>query len=146
MFDITEQTVKAWSSEFASYLSPTATPSKGKKRRFTRSDLEVFALVAEYRNKALSFEEIGAALRANQRGDVPAIADELAVVNPTTMVMTLKNQMMALQMQIAELQADRSEAEGQVKLLKEQLAEKENLVRDLYKQVARLEVGRPNGE
>lgn len=143
MFDVTDQTVKAWSAEFTPYLSPTATPNKGKKRRFTRTDVEVFALVAEGRNKAQSFEEIHAALRTNQRGEVPAIADELAVVNPTTMIVALKNQVAGLQLQIVQLQADKSEADGQVKLLKEQLADKEQLVRDLYKQVAHLEADRP---
>jgi DNA-binding transcriptional MerR regulator len=138
MFDVTDQTVKAWSAEFAPYLSPTAIPDKGRKRRFTRTDVEVFALVAEQRHRAQSFEEIHAALRANQRGDVPAIADELAVVNPATMIVTLKNQVQALQMQIVHLQAGKSEAEGQVKLLKEQLTDKERQVRELLEETARL--------
>lgn len=143
MFDVTDQTVKAWSAEFTIYLSPTASPTKGRKRRFTRTDVEVFALVAEERQKGQTFEEIHAALITNERGKVPAIADELAVVNPTKMIVALKDQMAGLQIQIAELHADKSEAEGQVKLLKEQLADKEQAIRDLYKQVARLEAEKP---
>lgn len=146
MFDVTDQTVKAWSAEFAAYLSPTAIPDKGRKRRFTRTDVEVFALVAEQRKRAQSFEEIHAALRANQRGDVPAIADELAVVNPATRIVALKNQVEALQMQIVHLQAGKSEAEGQVKLLKDQLADKERQIRELVEENARLKIGRPTDE
>ena len=140
IFDLTEQTIKSWSAEFASDLSPMATPPAGKRRRFTRADVEVFALVSDYRNKSVSFEEIHLALNTNQRGEVPPIADELAVQDTTTIIMTLKNQMASLQFHITELQSDRSEAEGQVKLLKDQLDAKERLIRQLYEENAELRV------
>lgn len=140
MFSVTEQTVKAWSAEFSRYLSPTATPTKGKKRRFTREDIEVLALVAEYRETGQSFEEIHLALQRNDRGEVPSIADELVVASPTTIITALKDQVAGLQHEIIRLGTEKSEAEGQVKLLKEQLAEKERLIRQLYQENAQLKV------
>lgn len=140
VFNVSEQTIKSWSHEFADDLSVMATPPAGKRRRFTRKDVEVLALVSDYREKGVSFDDIHVALKAEQRGEVPPLADELAVLDTTTMIMTLKNQVSALLHQITELQSGKSEAEGQVKLLRDQLAEKERLIRELYEENATLKV------
>lgn len=65
-----------WAKEFASYLSPTATPGKNKHRFFTQEDMQVFSLVAELKKHGLTFAEIHANLKTGQRGDPPALPPE----------------------------------------------------------------------
>jgi DNA-binding transcriptional MerR regulator len=68
MFDISRETVRSWVKEFRDYLSPTATPPKGRQRHFTEDDLAVFALIAELKNKRWKFADIHPLLQAGERG------------------------------------------------------------------------------
>src|SRR3954454_4310661 len=71
LFTVSPETVRNWSEEFGEYLSVTATPGTGRHRLFTHEDIEVFALVAELKDKGLTYTDIHAALQNNQRGEVP---------------------------------------------------------------------------
>lgn len=76
IFGFAESTVRNWSTEFAEYLSPTATPGNRKKRDFTPEDLAVFALVAEFKQNKATYEDIHLALKAGQRGNPPEISED----------------------------------------------------------------------
>ena len=73
IYDISLETVRVWSEEFAEYLSPTANPGKHKHRLFIADDMAVFALVSDLKNKGFAFAEIHASLKSGQRGEPPAI-------------------------------------------------------------------------
>ena len=78
LFNISADTVRVWSEEFSTYLSPLATPGTGKHRVFTDEDLQVFALISDLRSHDMSYEEIHAALQSGQRGDLPVVERERA--------------------------------------------------------------------
>jgi DNA-binding transcriptional MerR regulator len=73
LFNVTTETVRVWSEEFARHFSPTATPGKGRHRSFSEDDLEIFALVAELKAQGLTFNDIQVALSNGQRGTPPNI-------------------------------------------------------------------------
>ncbi len=147
LFEITHQTVKNWAKEFIAYLSPTAQPPEGKKRMFTLDDVKVFALVHDYSKRGFGYEDAHLALRAGQRGEVPNTSEIVPTVPPALLV-TLREEITHLRTELRKTETERDEAQGQVKilrdLLKEQLAEKEQIIRELYKQLARYEAEQDN--
>lgn len=70
------QTIRNWAKEFASYLSPSATPGSGSTRRFSPEDMKILALISELSGQGVSFDEIHAALASGQRGQVPNLSPE----------------------------------------------------------------------
>jgi DNA-binding transcriptional MerR regulator len=72
-FGVADQTVKNWASEFAQYLSPTATPEAGKRRAFTAEDVAILALVHEMVGRGRDTSAAHAALQAGRRGAVNAL-------------------------------------------------------------------------
>lgn len=140
LFSVSQETIKNWCREFAAYLSATATPPAGSKRVFTDSDSEVFALIADYKNRGLTYTDAHVALQAGQRGEVPTphSIERLPVV-VQDMIVHLRSEMEQMRNQL-EVERDKtSKALGKVELLTDQLAQKEELVRSLYKQLARYE-------
>ena len=145
MFGVTHQTIKNWSREFASYLSPSATPEQGKKRLFTLEDVKVFALVMEYHKRGLGYEDAHIALRSGQRGDVPQATDITATIPPSLLI-TLREEITSLRTQLKVTEQDRDKERGKTELLEKQLAEKEGQMKELYKEIAHLEADRPKEE
>lgn len=132
-FNISHETVRAWAAEFAAYLSPTATPEKGRQRIFTEDDLLVFALVKTFRNEGKTYNEMHAALGAGQRGDLPDIPQSSNLPVQASAALT------AALHRVADLEAlltaehdARMKVEGQNELLKEQL-------REAHAEIARLQ-------
>jgi DNA-binding transcriptional MerR regulator len=75
-FGRSKATVRNWAVEFADYLSPTATPEEGKVRYFTDEDLKVFALVADYKDRDQTYEQIHLALSSGLRGTPPDLSEQ----------------------------------------------------------------------
>ena len=73
-FGVSRETVRQWTNQFSDYLSPTATPEKGRQRNYTDKDLTVFALVSNQKSTGSTTEEISAALAAGQRATPPTEA------------------------------------------------------------------------
>ena len=69
-FNISRQTVRTWTSEFAEYLSPSATPEKGQQRNFSDEDMAVFALVHEVKQRGGTYENAHLQLKNGQRGEL----------------------------------------------------------------------------
>lgn len=124
IFNISHQTVKTWAAEFAGYLSPTATPEKGRQRVFTDDDLRVFALVSVFRKQGKTYEDMHAALRTGQRGDMPDVPE------PSTLPANASGAVTAALRRVADLEAQlrqehdaRMMTEGENRLLKQMLKE-----------------------
>jgi len=139
LFSVSHETVKNWSQEFADYLSPSATPPAGTKRVFTDDDLRVFALVADYKKRGLTYADAQLALRSGQRADIPQpdTIDRLPAV-VQDMIVRLRSDMERLQSQLETEKGNTNKALGQVELLKDQLADKERQVRELLEENARM--------
>lgn len=75
-FEVTSNTLRNWSSEFAPFLDAAANPPTGQRRRFTDNDAAVLALVASMRADDKPYEIIRAHLDAGERGQWPPIGYE----------------------------------------------------------------------
>lgn len=81
LLNISTPSLRRWCSEYAAYLSPAATPPKGKLRTFSEHDERVFLLIANLRQTGLERDEIIARLDAEQsRGwqGLPELPTEFA--------------------------------------------------------------------
>lgn len=145
MFNVSTTAIKNWAVEFVGYLSPTATPETGKKRRFTSEDARVLALVNQYRLNGYQWEDVHMALRAGQRGEIPA-PDDLALAEPPpALLQSLKEEIMRKNAEIEQarqqvIEADKRTADalGQIKVYSAVLAEKERQIQELYEKLADL--------
>ena len=130
----TEVTIRAWATEFAEYLSPTANPGKGKGRAFSFEDLSVFALIADMKDRNHSFEEIHAALKSGQRGEPPTFSEnDLKVLKATEGEKRASFEIQALQQHVADLQHRLNQAEIQA-------AEANSLREELAKSATKIEM------
>jgi len=114
LFGVSREAIRKYCIEFARYLSPVATPQAGRQRMFSENDLRVISTIVILKAEGKLFADIHAALGAGQLYDAPE--------TPTT-ITTPNNQALVLTNQIAELRAELSASNGQVELLKEQLAD-----------------------
>jgi len=144
-FGVSHQTVKNWSDEFLDFLSPTATPPKGRRRVFTLEDMRVFALVHDFHKRGHTYADAQTALAAGQRGDMPD-ENTAPLTVPPAFVIQLRQELATRDQLIETLKTERDMERGKSQFLERQLQEKEELIRDLYKQVARLEADRPEDE
>ncbi len=83
LFGVSKHTVRAWSREFAPFLGPGATPTRGERRIYNQEDLGVFALIAHLRAQNASYAEIHDALQSGQRIEIQP-ATGLALRGPGT--------------------------------------------------------------
>ena len=141
LFGVTAQTVKNWAREFETYLSPTATPQKGSRRAFTPEDLEIFALVRDYSQRGLSYEDAQVALRAGQRGEAPNSSDLITAESPQ-LITLLRAELATREQLIENLRSERDMERGKVALLEKQLEQKETSIRGLYEELAQLKARR----
>jgi DNA-binding transcriptional MerR regulator len=134
-FEVSLETVRTWSKEFARHLSPKATPKPNRHRAFTRDDLTVFALVSELRSQGMRFEDIHANLSAGQRGtlpdELPIIPEQLATQDDfKALIRTLNmldNQLEVAQAELEELRPYRDKAIRLEASLESAKAERERL-------------------
>lgn len=97
-FRVAKETIRQWSIEFAEYLSPSATPvEKGKHRLYTDEDWMVFSLVAEMKDRGVTYDEIHLSLKNGQRGDAPD-------GNQSTVLGIPEKQIALIQMRLLELE------------------------------------------
>ena len=136
--EISHQTVKTWSDEFARYLSPDAKPGAGKTRRFTEEDVKVFALVASMRAGREKAEDIHASLASGSRGMLPDMRDSSITKAMPMQIAAMQETIGHLRQDLRTAQDENEQYKGQVELLKEMLKEKETQLQEMYQEVARL--------
>lgn len=108
-------------------------------RHFNLDDLEVFALIHEYSQRGLNYEDAQAALQNGQRGTIPEAVSELSLAEPPTLILSLRDKISQLEEQLRLERSQKDQALGKVELLQKQLDDRERQVRTLYKELARLE-------
>ena len=122
LFSVSPETVRNWANEFAEYFSVVGNPPKGKQRRFTIDDLEIFSLIAEMKGRGANFDEIHLALAAGQRGELP----QLPLDEDTALVSPEKEKRFALQIQhlqqtMIKVEQERDTAIAQLQPLKDEI-------------------------
>jgi DNA-binding transcriptional MerR regulator len=137
-FGVSRETVRQWTSQFGDYLSPTATPEKGRQRNYTDGDLSVFALVSNLKSTGSTSEEITAALSAGQRGEAPIEAQ--VVPTSDASLTTLRRDVVQLRQELDTIKTELLMTQGENRLLKQQLDDKEKRIENLYVQLARYKV------
>ena len=114
LFSVSAETVRKWSEEFSEYLSPLATPGHGRHRIFSSDDLHVFALIAELKNKGMTYADIGGALANGQRGEIPEGSPERGLTLRSALELDYA------QRQILALSTERDELQSEVQSLREE--------------------------
>jgi DNA-binding transcriptional MerR regulator len=78
LFNVSQQTIRQWSSEFETYLSARANPGSNRIRAYSDEDAAVLALVAQMKEMGHVFQDIHIALANGQRGEVPDLKESNA--------------------------------------------------------------------
>lgn len=139
LFDVSRETSRQWAIEFADYLSAGAQGGEGRRRDFNDDDLEVFALIHEMRKRGLQYDDVKAALDNGQRGEIPDMPTVLTAGDEKRQVLMLRQKIETLQIQRNDLKVSNSRLEGENAVLREKLDRAEQEIRDLYRQVGKLE-------
>lgn len=155
LFNISHDTVRAWADRFGRFLSPLANPGDGKHRTFNDDDLAIIALISDMRNKNMSWDEITAALERGEKGSVPDIAEERALsLGAELQLSIMRNELdrMQHQLEIAQddartwrdkaklLEGEMKAAEKQMEELKNQQQSRDELLMEIGKLRAMLEI------
>ena len=161
LFRISGETVRTWADEFNDYLSPAATPGKGKHRLFSNDDMRVFAYIADRKEDGATFEDIHLGLRSGERGDEPVLqASEMEAIVSGEIEKRLSTQVDHLYNTIERMRRERDEAlalaqtaqeyrdksiqmESELKLTKQRAEELDRQLKESQKRVEELsrEVG-----
>ena len=84
LLNISTPSLRRWCSDYAAYLSPGASPPKGKPRVFSEHDERVFVLITHLRDAGLEKDDITVRLDAEQqRGwqGLPELPSEFNMMN-----------------------------------------------------------------
>ena len=146
LFDISHQTVKDWCDNFTEYLSPTAMPGKGRTRHFTEDDLRVFSQVADIKRSGGTFEDVHIALKAGQRGTLPDDLDKAMLLPQNVSLTRMRNALADAHQEAQTMRDEMLKVQGENRLLKDQLEQREKEVRQLYRDMARLEASQDDSE
>ncbi len=139
-FGVSHQTVKNWAIHFKDYLSPTATPEKERQRVYTDEDVRVLELVNRLKKSGQTYEMIGAALGAGQRGELPDMGSALVPFSQHTQLAITLQRVKVLEAELELYKAMTSETEGQNKLLKEQLKQAQDELFDAKYELKQLKL------
>jgi DNA-binding transcriptional MerR regulator len=111
-YNVTKETVRNWTTEFGEYLSPLTRPGKNKSRQYTTQDAEVMSLVAEMKQRGLSYADIHASLRSGARGRAPDVPpEELQLIATSDTADQLALQVQQLQHALAATRAQLEQAQ-----------------------------------
>lgn len=156
LFNKSPETIRQWSIDYGAYLSIDANPSTGH-RRYTDDDLRVLSYVNYRKSEGATPEQILAELANGQRAEPPqepsaiVAADERGEMTLLQVQLEQAHGMIThLRSQLDEVRSRADRAEGalrhsdelhaaEVARLERRLDDKEQLIRDLYRQLARFE-------
>ena len=144
MFNISYETVRAWTSEFSKFLSDDTNPGKGRSRHFAFEDLQVLALISEMKAKRLTYTDIHASLVSGARADPPLPHTELANAITTEQLARMQNRLVELQTEhtaiVKQLSDQLTAKDAQIDLLKQQLDEAQSKIDRLNREIGKFEV------
>lgn len=138
LFNVSRETIRNWSAEFSAYLSAGANPGPDRTRYYSDDDLKVMALIAQMKRQGMVYADIHLSLRAGQRGEIPQEAQALAA--------TERGRLNQLQRHVGDLEAaltqtleEKQKMAGQIELLKDQLEAAQQEIKQLNREIGRLE-------
>ena len=145
LFKVSKETVRHWSQEFSTYLSPTATPAAGRHRQYTDDDLQVFALIHQMKSEGQLFEDIHASLGNGQRGILPETeTSQIIAAEPRQQMMLLQGKILELEEEIDRLREFEMKAHTEAALrqrAEQQLADAQKKIEQLIEEKALLKAG-----
>jgi len=137
VLDVSLQTIRNYTKEYARHLSPTATPPKGQTREYTESDAHKLALVADLMRQHFNADEIHAAL---ERGDTAELPGRQATLSadaaPTAQLIAVMKQRDVLS---GQLEATRRQLEDKQGEIDRHLKRIEDLSREIGKLQGQIE-------
>jgi DNA-binding transcriptional MerR regulator len=148
LFKVSGQTIRAYCDEFGAYLSPQASPGKGKTKSFTDGDMEVFALISELIGQGKEYPDAHAALMNGQRTPIPDNAFTIAASDQPQIIQLQLDLKFAvetvqqkelevvrltaqLEQRDADLAAARAEAKAEIRELYEEIADLKSTIKSL---------------
>lgn len=156
LLNVNPETVRRWAAEYTAFLSPTATPEKGRTREFKDFDVRVLAHIAHLRETGFNHAEVTErleGLRAGEWGDLPAVppewfderqleAHELKQLGEQLATIA------SLQVELKHVTQALESAQGQVQALEARLAESDakQTTTETERQALQIELERAKGE
>jgi len=137
--NIVPATIKNWANEFMNYLSPSATPEPGRTRMFTFEDLRVFTTIARLRRSKTHIADIHHILQSGERDELPPAAGKSLAPYPPAMA-ALKREISDLNGELERYRVENEQQRGSLRTFEKLLEQKEQRIRDLYREMALLEL------
>ena len=130
LLNVDPVTLRRWTVRYAPYLSPGASPVKGKTRTFTHDDVRVLHYVGILRDTGTQLEEIDVRLKElqdNGWAELPAVPSEWETTDETMPVTEAANR--AYQMaQVAVLQKELEHTKNALLAAQNRVTELEELL------------------
>lgn len=145
LLNITPQTVRSRSEEFAAHLSHVANPGQGRQRQYTDEDMRVMVLINEMNKVGARVSDIHDALKSGKRGELPEkVTNTLAAV-PNKQQLALAARIEELEEVVKLLNTENQQLRIEAALGKrdneELKAAREEIAR-LNREIGRLEAGK----
>lgn len=137
-FDRDIETIRRWTLEFASYLSPDANSQGRNKSRYSDTDMAILTLIRDMYDRGASVDEIHLALKSGQKGDFDGFLQNTRVQLTESDVQQLSEIAMerdGLRLRVQELERDNARLQAKA----EQLSDLQAEIKELYKEIGRLE-------
>ncbi|MEJ5312196.1 MAG: MerR family transcriptional regulator [Anaerolineae bacterium] len=142
LLNVSSHTLRRWTGIYARFLSPGASPAKGKPRHLSEHDLRVLFLIATLRDAGFSLEAINQRLEAEQNngwqglpelpsewmassGDTIAIEVAASRAYEIAEVAVLKNELAHITQALQNAQAEVTRLQTELEALREQSSTRE---------------------
>jgi DNA-binding transcriptional MerR regulator len=135
LLNISTPSLRRWCSDFAQYLSPSATPPKGKPRIFSEHDERVLLLIVHLREAGLEKDEIAVRLEMEQKRDWQGLPELPEEFYPSTILSIPADQAASRAYEVAQVAA----LQTQVQYLQQQTQELNLALQTARGRVAELE-------
>jgi DNA-binding transcriptional MerR regulator len=132
------ETIRRWTLEFASYLSPDANSQGRNKSRYSDNDMALLSLIHDMYDRGASVDEIHLALKTGQKGDFDGFLQNTRVQLTQGDIKQLSEIAMERDRLAEELQAAR-ETIASLRARADLLAERDAEIARLNRLIGRLE-------
>ena len=141
LLEVHPDTVRRWTREYKRWLSPTATPAKGKTRDFTAHDAAIMTFIATSRESSMEkpiIEQRLAEMQANEWRDLAEApqewfvrGDELIKVEQAAIESTRIAQIATLNLELDHTRAQLEQAQQAVETAQTKIQDLENEIRSV---------------
>lgn len=142
LLNVHADTVRRWTHEYRQFMSPTATPGKGKTRQLVDNDLAVLAYIAHVREQDMSPDEIRGRLMEMQHDgwrDLPRVPEEWTLdSDDDSMPVALAAERASAIAQVAVLQTELQHVRAGLESTQQALEEAQQKVENLQTEIETL--------